>query len=214
MPVPYAEFETYLRQGGGIATSAAGEFFMGTDPVHRALHDVAKRLDTAGIPYAVAGGMALVAHGYQRTTVDVNVLLTPQGLIAAHRELDGRGYVPPFTGSKNLRDGDGKVRIEFLVTGQYPGDGKPKPVAFPDPADVSTLIDGIRYLQLSTLVDLKLASGMTGGVKRLKDFADVVELIRLLPLPESFAEQLNPYTRDKFTELWQGVHASPDAHDL
>jgi len=33
------------------------------------------------------------------------------------------------------------VRIEFLVSGQYPGDGKPKPVAFPDPADVAVKID-------------------------------------------------------------------------
>jgi hypothetical protein len=153
--------------------------------------------------------MALVAHGYQRTTVDVDLLLTAEGLVAAHRELDGCGYVPPFTGSKHLRDGDNKVRIDFLVSGQFPGDGKPKPVAFPDPANVSILIDEIRYLRLPTLVDLKLASGMTGGVTRLKDFADVVALIQVLDLSESFADQLSPYTRDKFLELWRGVKASP-----
>ena len=57
MAIPYAAFETHLRQGGAVATAAAGAFFMGTDPVHETLHDVAARLDAAGIPYAVCGGM-------------------------------------------------------------------------------------------------------------------------------------------------------------
>ncbi len=177
---------------------------MSDDPVNRTLRGIVGRLDMLNIPYAVAGGMALVAHGYQRTTVDVDILLTPAGLAATHAALDGLGYLPPFAGSKHLRDGETKVRIEFLVAGQFPGDGKPKPVAFPDPADVSVEIDGIRYLNLPTLVDLKLASGMTNA-GRLKDLADVQELIRLLPLPATFADQLNPYTRGKFAELWAAV---------
>ncbi len=181
---------------------------MGDDPVHHTLRDLARRLDEAGIPYAICGGMALVAHGYQRTTVDVDVLVTPAGLVAAHAQLDGRGYVPPFPGSKNLRAGDTKVRIEFLVAGQYPGDGKPSPVPFPDPAAVSVDIDGIRYLTLPTLVTLKLASGMTAP-GRLKDLADVQELIRIRALPAAFADQLPPYTAGKYAELWQGVQASP-----
>ena len=44
---------------------------------------------------------------------------------------------------KLLRDAQLGVRIEFIVTGQYPGDGKPKPVAFPQPEDVSVEQDGI-----------------------------------------------------------------------
>ncbi|HWA98175.1 MAG TPA: hypothetical protein VG713_06765, partial [Pirellulales bacterium] len=101
------------------------------------------------------------------------------------------------------------VRIEFLVTGQYPGDGKPKPIAFPDPAKASVEIDGIRYLGLPNLIELKLASGLTGGVARLRDFADVVSLIQILKLPEDFSAQLNPYVRGKFDELWQGLADSP-----
>ncbi len=46
---------------------------------------------------------------------------------------------------------------------------------------------------------------MTGGVTRLKDLADVVELIRILPLPCDFADRLAPYTRGKFAELRAGV---------
>jgi hypothetical protein len=37
---------------------------------------------------------------------------------------------------------------------------------------------------------------------RLKDLADVLELIRALQLNQAFVEQLHPYVRDKFRELW------------
>lgn len=115
------------------------------------------------------------------------------------------GYVPPFTGSKQLRDAETGVRIEFLVSGAFPGDGKPKPVAFPDPAEVGVDLDGITYVSLPSLIELKIGSGMTGEGQRLKDFADVNELIQILQLPAGFAEQLNPYVRDRYAELWASV---------
>ena len=46
-------------------------------------------------------------------------------------------------------------------------------------------------------IELKLASGLTNPL-RLKDIADVQELIRLLKLPFGFANQLDPSVRDKF----------------
>jgi hypothetical protein len=163
-------FEEKMSRGGGAAIEEASRFFMKQGPVYESLRRIAAKLDELNIPYAVAGGMALVAHGYERTTVDVNVLVTAEGLKAIHLALEGLGYVPPFAGSKQLRDVETSVRIEFLVTGQYPGDGKPKPIAFPDPANVAVEIEGIKYLALVPLVELKLASGMTNP-GRLKDLA-------------------------------------------
>src|SRR3954452_20637244 len=61
-------FEDTMRRGGAIAIAETGRFFMGEDAVHQALKKIAKRLADLNIPYAVAGGMALVAHGYRRTT--------------------------------------------------------------------------------------------------------------------------------------------------
>jgi hypothetical protein len=90
------------------------------------------------------------------------------------------------------------------VEGQFPGDGKPTPLPFPNPDEAGQTIRGIRYLRLPVLVELKLASGMTSA-GRLKDLADVQELIRTLGLPRDFADQLNAYVREKFDELWQGV---------
>src|SRR5207237_4177136 len=115
-------------------------------------------------------------HGYERFTTDIDILVTPEGLKKIHERLEGRGYLPPFTGRKHLRDTDSGVKIEFLTTGDYPGDGKPKPVAFPEPAQVSVEIQGMRFINLAALVELKLASGMTNP-GRLKDLADVQELI-------------------------------------
>jgi hypothetical protein len=176
--------------------------------VHRTLQKIARRLDDLGVPYAVAGAMALFRHGFRRFTEDVNILVTRQGLQEIHRQLEGLGYVPLFKGSKNLRDADTGVRIEFLVTGQYPGDGKPKPLAFPDPAQVSVERNGVNYLSLPSLVELKIASGMTDP-GRLSDLGDVQKVIRNLDLPADLAAQLHPFVRDKYTELWEGVHKSP-----
>jgi hypothetical protein len=176
--------------------------------VFKTLQRVTKKLDDLGISYAVAGGMALFLHGFRRFTEDVDILVTRESLKKIHEHLQGSGYLPPFSGSKNLRDTDSGVRIEFLVAGDYPGDGKPKPVAFPDPAGVSVELDGIRCLGLPTLLEMKLASGMTNP-RRMQDLADVQRLIETLALPIELAEQLNLFVRDKYRELWTIVHDNP-----
>ena len=199
-------FEEKMRRGGDAAIREASRFFMRDDPVHRTLREVTGRLRQLKIPHAVAGGMALVAHGYFRTTVDIDIVVTSAGLAAIHEALEGLGYSTPFAGSKNLRDTQTGVRIEFLVAGGFPGDGKPKPVAFPDPSTVVVDIDGVNYVNLATLIEMKLASGMT-SIGRAKDIGDVQELIRAIPIPRNFAEKLNPYVRDKFLELYEGAQS-------
>jgi hypothetical protein len=92
------------------------------------------------------------------------------------------------------------VRIEFLVTGEFPGDGKEKPVVFPHPDMVSDTIQSVRVINLATLIELKLASGMTGK-GRLQDLADVQRLIIEHQLTEDYAQRLNPYVRKNFLEL-------------
>jgi hypothetical protein len=207
-------YEERLRQNRRWAMDEGDRYFQKDNEVFRSLRKITGRLDALGIPYAVVGGMALGAHGHHRFTVDVDLLVTADGLRSIHEALEGLGYVPPFAGSKQLRDTENGVRIEFLVTGQFPGDGKPKSVAFPDPAGVSTRIDGIAYLALPKLVELKMASGMTGGVTRLKDLADVVALIETLGLPAAFADGLDAYVRPKFLELWEGIRQSPAGPDI
>jgi len=201
-------FDAMMERGGEAAIRTAGRFFMKEDPVHQTLKAITQHLTELQIPYCVAGGMALVAHGYDRTTVAVDVIVTEEGLAAIHENLEGRGYVPRFSNSKNLRDTATQVRIEFLVTGRFPGDGKAKPVAFPDPAKEGIEIDGIRYVSLPSLLELKLASGMSAP-HGLKDLADAQELIRVLKLAREFKDRLNPYVWEKFDELWTAIQQSP-----
>ena len=204
--IPYEE---RLNRNPQWALLEGSMHFEENSAVHKTLHRITRRLNELGIRYAVVGGMALYRHGYRRFTDDVDLLVTEQGLRDVHAQLEGLGYLPPFAGSKQLRDTDTGVRVKFLVAGQFPGDGKPKPVAFPEPAQASVELDGIHYLALPTLVQLKLASGMTGGTRRMKDLTDVVALIELLRLPEAFADQLDPYVRPKYLELWRGLQSDP-----
>jgi hypothetical protein len=67
---------------------------------------------------------------------------------------------------------------------------------------VSIEADGISYINLQTLVTLKLASGMTNA-GRLKDLSDVLELIKVLDLPIDFVNQLDPFVQSKYKELWK-----------
>jgi Nucleotidyl transferase AbiEii toxin, Type IV TA system len=201
-------YEQRLTADARWALSEGSDFFAGKGGVQEALRKIARRLSELGIPYAVAGGMALFHHGVRRFTEDVDILVTREALQQIHQALDGLGYLPPFKGSKHLRDADTGVKIEFLVTGDYPGDGKPKPVAFPEPGEIAMESDGIRYVNLPTLIELKIASGMTNPA-RLKDLADVQELIKRLQLPGELCTRLNPYVQEKYRELWDAVHQAP-----
>lgn len=182
---------------------------MGQADVQKALEKLVRELDAASVPYAIVGAMALNEFGYQRTTVDVDVLLTPEGLAAFKSQALGRGYIEKFPGSHGLRDTEHGVDIDVVLTGTFPGDGKPKPVVFPDPASAAQRGARVALLPLATLVELKLASGMTAP-HRLRDLADVQELIRILRLPRALAAELNAYVRDAFLELWQTVHDHGD----
>lgn len=194
-------YENRLNRDPEWAMLEGSRHFDEKDAVFASLRGIAKRLNELEIPYAIVGGMAMFKHGFRRYTEDVDILVTRESLDRIHRELTGLGYLPPHSQSKHLRDTSTGVRIEFLVTGDFPGDGKEKPVAFPNPADVGVEFDGARYVALPTLIELKLASGMTGR-GRLKDLGDVQELIKSLKLPRDYSDRLNPYVRQKFLELW------------
>lgn len=185
----------------------AGRFFMGTSDVHAALERLVAVLDEASIPYAIAGALALGEYGYRRTTDDVDVLLTAEGLERFKAAHLGRGYVEKFPGSRGVRDTVTNVGIDVLLAGDFPGDGKPKPIQFPDPAAIAVRGSRVALVPLTTLIELKLASGMTAP-HRLRDLADVLELIRRADLSEALAEELDPFVVDKYRELWRAAQVA------
>jgi hypothetical protein len=198
-------YEQLLRQGGDRALREASAYFAGAGRLHETLHRLAQRLDAENIPYALLEGLALAEHGYPRLTEDIDLLMRPEGLTRFHQHLIGRGYQPAFTGAeKTFRDTATGVRIEIVTTGEYPGDGLPKPVAFPDPAapEVMVEIEGIHVVALDRLIELKLASE-TSAPHRLRDLADVQDLIVRKGLPLALADQLDPSVQAAYRDLWE-----------
>jgi len=188
----------------------ADDFFMKRSPIHEAMRRLTKTLLEMEIPFAIAGAMAANAHGHTRTTADVDILIRSEDLQRFKAKHIGLGWVNKFEGSKNFRDTINDVNIDALMVGQYPGDGLPKPVAFPEPESVVEYHEeGIPYITLNTLLELKLASGMTAA-HRLQDMADVIQLIKVNRLPIDHAGQLNPYVSDKFRELWQAAQVEEE----
>lgn len=185
-------------------------FFMGKSPIHDAMHRLTKTLGEMEIPFAIAGAMAANAHGHRRTTADIDILIGEDDLQRFKDRWIGRGWVDKFEGSKNFRDAISDVDIDALLVGRFPGDGLPKPVAFPRPENVIDISEeGLPFVSLNTLLELKIASGMT-TTHRPRDLDDVIQLIKANELPKDHAESLNAYVRDKFHELWDASQISDD----
>jgi hypothetical protein len=169
-------------------------FFERRDKVHQTTRRLVRLLEHAKIPYAIMGAMAVNLHGARRTTDDVGFLLGEEGFDRFLREFVGR-HVDRVPGRpRRFVDRKSGVQVDILVTGRFPGSGKPGPIAFPDPADVSVTIEKTQVVNLPQLIQLKLAA------RRYYDFGDVVFLIRVHNLDESFAKQLHPSVRPDFME--------------
>lgn len=180
-------------------------YFMGEGTLDNTLAQLSADLKQNGIDYIVIEDVALKAYGYPRFTEDIDLVLTADGLEDFHKKLVGLGYAPAFEGArKRLRSTRDGVSIEVIVSGEYPGDGKPKPVCFPVPSEASNEIDDVKIVTLEKLIELKLASGMTAP-DRLKDLADVQELIKVRGLTSEFAGCLNPYVREEYLRLFISV---------
>ena len=140
------------------------------------------------------GAMAVNAHGAERTTSEVDVLLTPDGIEKSRREMVGKWYDPVEGRPRRFIDRQNDVTVDVRVTGRYPGSGQPGPIAFPDPAATNQEINNISVVALPALIQLKLAA------RRYADFADVVFLIRTHNLDESYTSQLHPSVHRDFIE--------------
>jgi hypothetical protein len=169
-------------------------FFEGRGREHQTLRRLVQRLEKANIAYAIMGAMAVNAHGAERTTKDVDVLVTQEGLDLFRSQYVGKSYDPVEGRPRRFVEKRSKVTIDFLVTGRFPGTGKPGPIAFPHPKGASQKIKNANVITLPQLIQLKLAA------RRYQDFGDVVFLIRVHNLDESFMERLHPSVHADFIE--------------
>jgi hypothetical protein len=175
---------------------------MGQAEAQLALLRLTALLEAEGLPYAVIGAFALNEYGHRRVTVDVDVLMRQEDLEEFKRRHLGRGYAERVPGTGKLLDTQHGVNVDVLSTGRFPGDDKPKPIAFPDPATTALRGERFALLPLPRYLELKLASGMVAP-HRGRDLVDVQDLIRSAAIPEGFATELHPWVREKFLELWR-----------
>lgn len=185
------------------------ELFARRGRIWSALRRITGRLSELGLDYALVGGLALIEHGYERFTEDIDLLVTPQGLSAIHERLVGLGWRPAVPGArKRIRDTEEGVRIDLIQAGEPIGGGAPASLSFPQPKDVAEDRSGMRVVSLECLIELKLLAGQNNP-GRVRDLADVQELIRVRRLDEGFAQRLHAYVREKYLELCRGLRSAP-----
>ncbi len=179
---------------------------------NESLWNVAERCDAllsaAEIPSSICGGVAVCLHGYQRNTVDLDLVIRSGESEAIRHVLSAGGFVWDETNAE-FRAGDG-IAVQFLISGQKAGKGSE--VTIPEPVGELNVEqrEGLSVVRLSRLIEMKLASGTSNLRRTHKDFADVVELIAARNLDSSFARFLHKSLRPKFRELVRNANATDD----
>lgn len=156
-------------------------------------------LAAADVPHAILGGVAVCLHGYQRNTVDIDLVVRNEDH-AKIRQVLGDAEWAWDANRKEFLSPAG-IQLQFLTAGQRAGSGSL--VRLPDPADRNciTELEGLPVLTLARLIESKLAAGEGSPRRMHKDFADVVELISHHRLSRSFARHLDKSLQQTFREL-------------
>jgi len=145
-----------------------------------------KVAEATGAP--VIGGISVFLHGYRRTTEDVDLFAADtQEVAAALRDL---GAI--WNESERQLELEG-VAIH-LITADQTGSAPVRRVE----------IQGVPTVSLADLIRFKLHSGLDRP-ERAQDLADVVELIRRVPLDSRFAACLPREQRGAFRKLVAAV---------
>ena len=158
------------------------------------------------IPYSICGGVAVCLHGYQRNTVDLDLVIRSRDTEVVRKILlDGGLIWDP--GHAKFRS-PGGIAVKFLIADQKAGKGSEVTVPEPNGDQNFEQREGVIVVRLSRLIEMKIACG-TGHLRRThKDFADVVELIAVRNLDSSFARFLHPSLRLTFRELVQAANST------
>ena len=186
-----------------MLTAARTYTMLGNETLWDAAQTAHAILSEAALPHGIIGGVAVCLHGYQRNTVDIDLLVRPADASAARLALEMAGWSWDNE-QKEMRSPAG-VAVQFLYAGERAGTGSE--VRLPDPGDATAILEleSLPVLTLARLIESKLACGQ-GNLRRThRDFADVVELIAVHQLSRSYARHLHKSLRDTFRELV--VHA-------
>jgi hypothetical protein len=145
-------------------------------------------------PAVVGGGWAVWRHGYLgRVTQGIDIVLPADKVDQFLQAASLSGFeileVPAGRWPKTIhRETD--ILVDLLPEGERPGTpSHPAPTTIPHPTEMGALGTALKYIQLASLIELKLAAS------RSQDEADVIKLI-----------QANPAEADKIRRHLAQVH--------
>jgi hypothetical protein len=190
----------FRRQNHGVTVRASWVYAMlENQSLWQTANECHRILAKAKIPHALMGGVAVCMHGYQRNTVDLDLLIRKEDADLARKALEREHYAWDDR-NKEFRSVSG-VSIQFLLSGDRAGPGSD--VLLPDPGEkrATTEIEELPVLTLAKLIETKIACGSADLRRSHKDFADVVELIIHGELNSSFARFLHKSVRATYRKL-------------
>jgi len=182
------EAAAFLRRGSG------------SSDLEKTLQRAVSALAERDIPSLVVGGYAVQENGYPRFTQDVD-LVVPD-VSEARGILSISGFRENPGSSMTVTDRQTKFEVDLLPGGGAVGKG---PLLLPIPTEVTRTPN---IADLKTLIEIKLSSYLGNPGSRLKDAADVVELIKANRIPREFT--LNPKVKAEYERLWDELAADTE----
>lgn len=182
-----------------MSTARQAYSMLGNENLWQAAAECHRVLAKATVPHTICGGVAVCLHGYQRNTVDVDLIIRKSDASLVRAALESAGMT--WNQAQVEFRSAGGIAIQLLYSGDRAGSSAE--VLLPDPEGHLNVesVEGLPVLRLSKLIEIKIACG-AGNVRRThKDFADVVELIAIRQLDGSFARYLHKSVRTTFREL-------------
>lgn len=142
----------------------------------------AQQLTALGIRHALAGGLAVGAHGYVRATTDVDFLVGDEAF-------EHHGTLVSFKAGVPIEVGG--IRIDYLSPASLGAQ-------LEEVLDSPPIDEGLGVVPIEVLVFMKLTAG------RRRDLSDVVELIKVGVDVKTIREYLSQHADDlcpRFEEL-------------
>lgn len=175
----------------------------GTSELEQTLRDAVWVLAYHLVPHLVVGGLAVQEHGYFRVTTDCDIVVPDVFEAVDLLTADFSGPFNPVPGRRDaVKDTRNGVLIDLLPAGRVLKQGCKVP--FPAPQKVW---DQPCFVTLQKLISLKLDSWSNSPSRRLKDKADVIELVKALHLPRDLA--VDEVVRHLYVETWDALAAEP-----
>jgi len=187
-----------------VLSARARNLAEGNDETVAALGRVA---NVVGARLVLAGGAAVIWHGYESTTDDRVFLIDDPDLNRLEQRLTGDALWERLV---SLRCAyvyrPTRVRVDFLVTGHAIAPEKSYLCPKLDELEIAGVVEGVSVVGLHDLMWLKLVAG------RMRDLVDVMELCKLhLALVDPDRVLRRPHCEDegqrnKLAEIW---HKAP-----